>query len=216
MVMIYTYVLKDVDNDIFKIGKTSVPQTRFNKLCIKDRIYPIALYTGDFEKELHKEFKENRVDHPDKSMGGYTEFFKRGGKFDAFLSDIEEVEVPYCRVTDLIKEMMELGKVQLSDPFILWDISNDKFGWYSIGKIVLEGLGKIKDGGYGNITVYSKEVSYIEHKLAITARLYDDILLDEDIHIKIYEDMDNLVINVDDFIKEYKVDDKVLYVVVSI
>ena len=175
--MVYTYILKDVDNDLFKIGRTTSPQTRFDKLCIKDRIFPVALFKGDHELELHKQFKENRVDHPDKTMHGYTEFFKRGGKFDEFIVKFEYTDVPYLRPSHLVKEMMETGKVMLADPFMLWDISNDRFGWYSLSIILLEGLGKIKDNGYGNIDILDKKnVAYMNKKLAITGSLYDDIL----------------------------------------
>jgi len=214
--MKYTYILKDVDNDLFKIGRTSNPQVRFDSLCIKDRLYPVALFKGDHELELHKEFKENRVEHPDKTMGGYTEFFKRGGKFDDFVKKFEESEVPYCKPTALVKEMMEAGKVILSDPFMLWDIQNDKFGWYRLGNILLRGLGKLEDKGpKGGIVVHGKDISNINNKIAITARLYDDILNDDDINIKIYDSMDNIVVNVDDFVVKAPFPERVLYVVVT-
>ena len=213
--MVYTYVLKDVDNDIFKIGRTANPQGRFDNLCVKDRIFPVALFVGDFEMELHKEFSDNRVDHPDKTIKGFTEFFRRGGKFDGFIEKFEEAEVPYCKPTSLVKEMMEMGRVVMSDPFMLWDISNDKFGWYNIGRKLLQGLGKITDKGYGDVKVHGKDVSYINRKLAITGRLYDDILNDDDIVIKLYEDMDNIVVNVDDYVSTYKSDERLLHMVIS-
>jgi len=155
--MMYTYILKDVDNDIFKIGKTSVPQNRFDQLCTKDRLYPVALYSGDHEKELHDAFKDNRVDHPDVTLGGYTEFFKRGGKFSEFIEPIEYAKIPYCKPKSLLMEMMETGKVILADPFLLYELTESRFGWYELGKKLLQALGKIHDNGGGWIEPKSKD-----------------------------------------------------------
>lgn len=213
--MIYTYILKDVDNDIFKIGKTSIPQNRFDSLCTKDRVYPIALYSGDHEKELHEAFKSNRTDHPDTSVGGYTEYFKRGGKFNEFIEPIESAKIPYCKPTTLVKEMMEVGKVILADPFLLYELTEDRFGWYTLGKKLLQGLGKIHDNGRGWIEPKSNEVSYIENKLAITAELYDDILNDDDIEIRVYEDQDSMIVNIDDMVYDMNLGLDRVYIVIS-
>lgn len=213
--MIYTYILKDVDNDIFKIGKTSIPQNRFDKLCMKDRVYPVALYAGDHEKELHEAFKSNRTDHPDISVGGYTEYFKRGGKFSEFIEPIESAKIPYCKPMNLVKEMMETGKVLLADPFLLYELTDDKFGWYTLGKILLQGLGKIHDNGGGWVEPKSRDVSYIEHKLAITSDLYDEILNDDDIEIRVYEDQGSMVVNVEDMIYSMKLGLNTVHIVVG-
>ena len=112
-------------------------------------------------------------------------------------------------------EMMETGKVLLSDPFLLYAISNDKYGWYGLSKKLLQGLGKIHDNGGGWIETKCQGVSYLEHKLAITGALYDDILNDDDVEMRVYEDRGDMVVNMGDMTYSLKLDTGTIHIVVS-
>lgn len=174
----YTYVLYDKVEKLYKIGKTGNPISRFSTLCTKGVVYPIALFPSDIEGKLHEMFKENRVTHPDASVGGATEYFRLGGKFTGFVERIEKEskDVPYCRVQDMVVDMMAAGNVELTDPLLLWNIDSDKFARYRIGLNILAGSGKIGTDWSGTKVIDDVNVMHIKGKLSITERLYDMLI----------------------------------------
>ena len=120
----YTYVLKDIELDIFKIGRTTSPTARFKSLCVRGRVMPIALAGEDIEKQLHTEFAENRMTHPEYSLNGGTEWFKRGGKLDDFIAGIDKGHfLPYITVHQMLVEFLESGTVKTSDSITQWELS---------------------------------------------------------------------------------------------
>lgn len=169
---IYTYLLKDEREGLIKIGKTSVPQNRFNTLCTVGKVYPIVLLLGDIEKELHERFKDVRVDHPDTHKGGYTEYFKLGGKLDKFIEEHVE-DVPFIGPAQLgeaaIKKKL---MVSYSDPGTMWDFNKSVYGTYFIGIALLKHVNAITD----SLSPTTIEVSNIENKVAMTSGMYNKLL----------------------------------------
>lgn len=58
----FTYIMKDCNNGLYKIGKSIDPKYREKTLqSEKPSIKMVKQFNVDIEKQLHKEFKNNRV-----------------------------------------------------------------------------------------------------------------------------------------------------------
>ena len=211
----YTYILYDKEYDLFKIGRSSSPQQRFHKLCVIDKVYPVAIFPKDVELELHTLFKENRTAHPDETVDGYTEYFKRGGKFDEFITKIDEQKtvIPYCAVTDMVVDINKAKRFILADPLILWNIENDKFSYYKIGLLLLTSMGKIINNISVGIEVIDKvNIAYFKNKISITSELFHDIV--DNTTIRVFDDPKAVKIFGGDPM-EIKIDGDTLYVLIT-
>ena len=156
-----TYILYDKKYDLVKIGRTSDVIRRFRTLCTPGELYPIAVFDDDYEGALHKEFKENRVDHPERT-DGRTEYFKMGGKIDAFVAKALEKKgnIPYITMATLAKKISNV-----KDPTLLWEISVDKAFYFRVGEAVLAKEGKL--GGSDGDVVIEKGWRYMTEELYI-------------------------------------------------
>lgn len=187
----YTYVLYDKKYDIYKIGRTSTPVDRFIKLGILDRIYPVALFPTDIELQLHHEFAENRVRHPEENeIEACTEYFEKGGKFTAFVDKVNEnyKPLPYLTISSAIRVKEDNKTLILRDPLIRWALDDNLYSYHKIGLKVLQAMGKVGGASGSNIDVKDDEnIMFVKGKLGITDRLYHDIA--ENIVIELYDEI---------------------------
>lgn len=173
---VYTYVLKDIQKNIFKIGKTSDPHSRFKSLCVKGKVLPIALVNKDVEDILHSQFAENRITNEDYHLNGATEWFRPGGKIDAFISSVDKgVYLPYITLHTLVLELIELKVIQINDPTTEWELSQNKYGYYYIGLEILIMLGYVKKAKSAIFPDNAKDVLLIGSRLSVSEAVEDDI-----------------------------------------
>lgn len=172
---VYTYVLEDIKEGLYKIGRSSRLQTRFASLCEIGVTEPVMVISGDMEQALHKRFKDVRTNHPDETKSGFTEYFKKGGVLSEFVDGNRRGEVPFISPTSLIKGMTKSKSLRVMDMGTMWTIGNFRFGDYRLGVAVLDLLDYIDDG-YNGIEVKSVEVSHYDRKLAVTKSLYDELV----------------------------------------
>jgi hypothetical protein len=172
----YTYVLKDVKLDIFKIGRTTTPTARFKSLCVRGRVMPIALAGEDIEKVLHDKFAENRMTHPDFPLNGGTEWFRRGGQLDEFIEGIDKgYFLPYITVHQMLMEFLESGTVKTSDAITQWELSQSTYGYYLLGLKLLVMLKIINEEAVGLTTKYNKHVMILNRKISVSEAMIEKI-----------------------------------------
>lgn len=173
----YTYVLKDLVKGIYKIGKTTNPHIRFNSLCLRGRIYPIALVNRDIEAKLHSEYADNRVVHPDYKGNGGTEWFKPGGKFDIFIKTIDTGKIiPYITINTMMKELIEANVIRVNDPSTEWELSQSKYGYYYVGVEILVMLGFLKRSiGKKLFSEEPNKIMLIGNKVSISEEVIEKI-----------------------------------------
>jgi hypothetical protein len=173
---IYTYILKDIDLDIYKIGKTTAPTSRFKSLCVRGRIMPIALAGEDVEKKLHEEFADLRMTHPEFPKNGGTEWFRRGGQLDEFIEGIDKgYFLPYITVHQMLMEFLESGTVKTSDAITQWELSQSTYGYYLLGLKLLVMLKIINEEAVGLTTKYNKHVMILNRKISVSEAMIDKI-----------------------------------------
>ena len=174
----YTYILKDRDRGIYKIGKTKDPYKRFKSLCEVGKIAPIALIHKDIEKALHKKFSKNRVEHEDFKGNGGTEWFKKGGSFTDFINTVDTGKtLPYITPHMFSKFLVKSGSLRIADASLNWEIDDDKYAYQNIGINILHLLGYVslngksllsKDPGItfrnGSIAISEEVLFSIRHK----------------------------------------------------
>lgn len=172
----YTYVLEDIKLGIYKIGKTTVPIDRFKSLCLRGRVMPLALAGKDIEKDLHEQFADNRTVHPDYTKNGETEWFKKGGKIDAFIKKVrKDHHLPYITVHYMVIDLLENATIRTRDASTEWELNQSSFGHYLIGLKILKLLGVIKEEGKIYTTKHSKHVLIIGKKVAVSDALIERI-----------------------------------------
>lgn len=169
----YTYVLKDLNTGLYKIGKSTSPLARFNNLCSRGQIFPISLLSIDIEEQLHTEFADSRVCHPDlkHTYNGGTEWFtkSKGGKFKEFIEKLDCGQVlPYITAHRLAVELLEENKMLVGDSNAQWEIANSKFGYYILGVEILVMLGYISRQGSSITNIDTKNILMIKQKIAIS------------------------------------------------
>lgn len=169
-IIVYTYILKDLDKDIFKIGKTTDPHGRFRNLCKRDKIVPIGLVYKDIEIALHHKYKKNRTVHPDYKDNGGTEWFKRGGTFDEFIEKVEgqNITIPFMTLHNMVLELMETSHILVSDSNTQWELTQSEFAYYHIGLEILRMLGKVKPTSNGYDTEDKNNIFIIGKKISIS------------------------------------------------
>lgn len=169
---VYTYVLKDLVEDLYKIGRTTQPQKRFAKLCELGKVEPLMLIEGDIEKQLHKQFADVRTNHPDTGKAGFTEYFKTGGVLGKFVERNVGGEVPFISPAYIAKTMRAEKNMRIMDMGSLWKIDNSRYGNYRLGLGVLHILGLIEYEQYG-VRVLAPGVSYMDGKVVVTKSVFD-------------------------------------------
>ena len=174
--IVYTYILKDIKRDIYKIGRTSDPHQRFKGLCKEGKVYPIALISTDVEKDLHEQFSSNRMFNKEYRGDGGTEWFARGGKFNDFIDSVDTGKtIPFITLHKMTKLLIKQGVIKVRDSIIEWELDKSKFGFYSIGITVLSMVGYLSYYGNQYSTVNPDEVFIIKRKIAISERLIKSI-----------------------------------------
>jgi hypothetical protein len=174
---IYTYILKDIDLDIYKIGKTTAPTSRFKSLCVRGRIMPIALAGEDVEKKLHEEFADLRMTHPEFPKNGGTEWFRRGGKLDDFIKGVDKgYFLPYITVHQMVMDFLESGTVKTSDSITQWELAQSTYGYYLVGLKLLLMLDVIKEEARTFSTKYTKHVMILNRKLSVSEEMIKKII----------------------------------------
>lgn len=172
----YTYILKDLERDIYKIGKTTEPHKRFKSLCRRGKVVPIALLSKDREKEMHEDYAENRIIHPDYPGNGGTEWFKRGGKFDKFINRIDKgLTIPYISAHGMVAELVEDGVIVIGDTNTEWEIKQNDFSFYLIGIEILKMSGYIQQAGNYFINKDNLHIHIIGKKVSVSEHLIEEM-----------------------------------------
>lgn len=147
MEITYTYILKDKKLDIYKIGKTKNPPSRFQNLCAREEIVPIALISKDVEKDLHTLFDSNRMNINTKAESGRTEWFKYGGVFAEFIDTLDvEKTIPFLSAHYIIKSLVKKNRFKVLGYSSDWKFSQIGTGYYVTGYNMLKALKVIIDG----------------------------------------------------------------------
>lgn len=181
---VYTYILKDITRDIYKIGKTTNPHDRFKNLCKRGKVIPVAVVKKDIEDILHKEYAENRIHNDEYEKNGATEWFERGGKFDAFIDKVDTGKyMPYITLHQLAKILEERGKLTIVDPTTKWELEQSKYSHYMIGNEIARMLGYIARAGSSITTPYPEDVFIIGQRVALSESIVDNILKEYEIFI---------------------------------
>lgn len=146
--MIKTYILFDKHNNLYKIGKSKNIEQRLIKLCI-DGVVPIKIFDEDVEAILHTEFAEQRTKHP-LFIDGHTEWFKHGGKFADFISELEPDSPAFITPHAICKEFEAQGRFTYDSRSTMLAIESQDYYRYILGKKILLLLGYIYyyDGQY--------------------------------------------------------------------
>jgi hypothetical protein len=176
----YTYVLKDLVQGIYKIGKTKDPSKRLNALCTYGRVVPIALVEKDVEALLHEKFADTRIVN-EEAQGGRTEWFKRGGKIDKFLDKIDTGKsIPYITPARAVNIMIEGGNLFYRDRAVAWEVDQIETGKFYIGIEVLYRAGllkatkpKIISNDTSKVTTYREVIAISEEALRNVMNEYE-------------------------------------------
>jgi hypothetical protein len=172
----YTYILKDIERGIYKIGKTTEPHSRFKSLCKRGKVVPIALLQRDVEKELHLKYSENRIEHPDYSGNGGTEWFRMGGRFDKFIARVDKgLTIPYISAHGLVEELIEAGTIIVGDTNTEWEIKQNDFSFYLIGVEILKMSGYIQQAGNYFINKDNLHIHVIGKKISVSEHLIEHL-----------------------------------------
>lgn len=174
--LVYTYVLKDIQRNIYKIGKTADPHSRFKSLCVRGKVLPIALVNKDVEDILHKKYAENRMFNEEYKMNGATEWFRPGGKFDEFIASVDKGQIlPYITIHTMAMELIEHNALRVNDPNTEWELAQSKFGYYFVGLEILIMLGYVKRAGKILLAGDKTNILLIGRRLSVSEAVIEDI-----------------------------------------
>ena len=189
----YTYVLKDLVQEIYKIGKTTDPAKRFSVLCELGKVVPIALVEKDVEAELHARFAENRIVN-ESASNGKTEWFRTGGKIDKFINKIDTGKsLPYITVARMVNHLLASNVIKYRDSMVSWEIEQAETGLFYIGLEILYQTGfatRIKSGfspkSTAEVTMYKEKITVAESVIShiienYTVELFSDCVDKESI-----------------------------------
>lgn len=168
---VYTYILKDKELDIFKIGKTTDPAVRFKTLCSRGEVFPIAIIDEDVEEILHEMYDSNRIGNNTKATSGATEWFKRGGKFNEFIDKVDDgEEVPFITPHILMLEMQEKGNFDIIGPGAIWEFEMIKVAYHIAGLFFLRIIGALKENTYifEATKEYDEVINVFNNKVVLT------------------------------------------------
>ena len=171
--IMYTYVLYDSKEDLYKIGRTKSPLVRLRQLCKRGEISAITVIPKDIEKKLHKQFTDFRQLHPT-ATDGKTEWFKKGGKLSTFIDSIPKKDAyPFLSPEVLFEDMLTRGSLILSKS-IMWDISSARYGKYLVGVDILVLVGALKLKRFGLWTKAERHnISIDNRKIGISEFIID-------------------------------------------
>ena len=153
---IYTYILKDKVNGIYKIGKSINPRQRFRKLCVPGKIVPVHVIHDDVEKQLHETYAEERLkDHPDVTVkDGHTEWFRYGGKLKPFIDALQIQSIAFYTPHNLYDYLEKEDKLRIPELAVSKYLQEDAYYQYNIGKRILGILGYLFYTGVGYDTIH--------------------------------------------------------------
>jgi hypothetical protein len=164
--MVYTYILKDIKKDLFKIGRTKDPVKRFRDTCYRGKIVPYYLMAEDRELELHTKFKDMRVVHPD-DISGRTEYFKRGGTFTETAEWVDKKDpLPFLSPMVMMDDLERSGNLIYDSITVSFELSADAYGLYTLSLAILDML-DLKDD--------IKYILKVANKVAVSEALIDHI-----------------------------------------
>jgi len=174
--LVYTYILKDITRNIYKIGKTADPHARFKSLCVRGKVLPIALVNKDIEDILHDRYAENRIFNEEYKINGATEWFKPGGKFDEFIAVIDKGQfLPYITIHTMVMYLIENNVMRLNDPSTEWELSQTKFGYYFLGLEILIMLGYIMRAGEIILAGDKTNILLIGRRVSVSEAILEEI-----------------------------------------
>ncbi|MCK5788523.1 MAG: GIY-YIG nuclease family protein [Chlamydiia bacterium] len=171
----YTYVLKDRERNLYKVGKTTNPKSRFRQLCIPGELEPIKLFAEDIEKELHDRYKEFRLKKHPVYNDGKTEYFSYGGKFAEFIDDLDTDVLPFYTPHNIVLSFEKFGKLRFDTVSTKVAIVNEDYYQWKIGRAILVLLGYVYYNGFGFESSHY-EVEVEGSKLFITNSIVETIL----------------------------------------
>jgi hypothetical protein len=172
---IYTYVLKDRERNLYKIGQSTNPKARFRQLCIPGKLFPIHIFDEDIEKELHRKFKEERLAEHPVFYDGRTEYFKYGGKMVDFVDNLDIEEIPFYTPHNLYL-FLEDKKHLWFDSVMTKNIAlAEDYSEWNIGRKILVLLGYLYYDGFGYKSIH-EGVELDGAKTYISDAIMEDIL----------------------------------------
>jgi len=154
---VYTYVLKDLDTGLYKIGKSTNPRARFRKLCRPGKVVPIHVFHEDIEGELHGEYASQRLkSHPNPEYeDGHTEWFRYGGVLKPFIDSLEVQNIAFYSPQGLYENLESSGKLLIKEVAVTNKLKKTDYYKYIIGRKLLNMLGYTFYNGLGYDTCHS-------------------------------------------------------------
>jgi len=153
MSKVYTYVLHDLETDLYKIGKSVNPRARFRQLCRPGKVIPIHVFHKDIEGELHGKYNSERLkSHPNPEyVDGHTEWFHYGGKIKPFIDSLERQDIAFYSPHNLYEYM----DVKIPAIAVLNELRKNDYYQYNLGRKILNMLGYLYYNGIGYDTCHN-------------------------------------------------------------
>lgn len=171
----YTYILHDKVRDLYKVGQSSAPKSRFRQLCILQELVPIHLFDEDIERELHAKYKDYRLHRHPVYTDGKTEYFRYGGKFKEFIDDLSVQKLPFYTPHSLVLQLEVENKVRFDTIKTKNFVINQDYYHYNIGRKILILLGYLYYDGMGYSSIH-QDIEFEGHKIFMTSEALTDIL----------------------------------------
>jgi len=172
----FTYVLFDKENNLYKIGRSTNPRARFRQLCRPGRVRPIHVFKGDIEGKLHDRFADQRLfTHPDPEYAdGHTEWFRSGGKLQGFVDELEVQDVHFYTPQGLYNYLEDSDKIIIPEVAVMKRLESADYYRYSTGRKILNMLGYLYYNGVGYDTCHAN-VKMHGAKIFLTDSVLTDI-----------------------------------------
>lgn len=173
----YTYVLKDLDTGLYKIGKSINPRARFRQLCRPGKVVPVHVFQEDIEGELHGRYNAQRLKtHPNPEYkDGHTEWFKYGGKLKPFIDELEVQEIAFYSPHNLYDQLHKEGNLFIPAKIVSNKVTEPDYYQYIIGRKILNMLGYIFYNGMGYDSNH-EGIAMSGPKLFITNTILTEVL----------------------------------------
>lgn len=151
---VYTYILKDLKRNLYKIGQSTNPKQRFRQLCIPGELIPIYLFDTNIEGALHKEYAEYRLKNHPKYIDGKTEYFSYGGRFAEFVNKLDVKILPFYSPHNLylFLETQKLMRYDSAETRAV--VLEDKYAEWRLGRKILVLLGYLFYDGYNYASIH--------------------------------------------------------------
>jgi hypothetical protein len=149
---VYTYVLRDLETDLYKIGKSINPRARFRQLCRPGKVVPIHVFHKDIEGALHVEYNSERLkSHPNPAYSdGHTEWFRYGGKLKPFIDSLDKQDIAFYSPHNLYEYL----NVFIPEVAVLNQLRQTDYYQYTLGRKILSMLGYLYYNGIGYDTCH--------------------------------------------------------------